>query len=281
MNRILVESSHGEGCRRTTQINETLLSLVLDFVEPYLADKLTERYYDRPGKNEGVDGNKSTESNIPSIRYRDRAVTWAIERINDLMRPIGETDIPELDALLSATGPHVGLAHEKCMHKMLVSSLSKKESTCFDHYFQDDFTCKSELGKLSMLLDSRRRNLATKQKNDVAKTSSFLNDGLGNNTKGMNDTKTNLGDGTEQWSLNPDTWFAELRGHGFYNNAGSDSRPTNSHSSAIAAHPFLGQMHNFLKRHNKTEKEGEWTASDARRTQQHKQNKAKKKKSCS
>eukprot|EP00957_Ditylum_brightwellii_P121716 9282437-Ditylum_brightwellii.AAC.1 len=50
-------------------------------------------------------------------------LTTAIEKSSIDYIPGLETDIPELDALLSATGSHGGLEHEMCVQRLLFSSI--------------------------------------------------------------------------------------------------------------------------------------------------------------
>jgi len=116
-------------------MSEILLSLVLEFVAPFL-EKASQEAYDelisncskRRRKKHKPDEKKDIKENllVKTIReqevYIDRVISWSFDRIHELLSN-EKTHIRELDALLAATGSNDTLAHEELMQSLFLNSV--------------------------------------------------------------------------------------------------------------------------------------------------------------
>ena len=235
VNRVLSESNREGGLKRSVAMTELLVELVLGFVEPYVMQIWKERMNNTSIKakssNMYSDDDKflsrsSTTSDAHSTEYRDRAISWAIERIKDLLRPVevgSGTDIPELDALLSASGRYDGLVHERNVQEHLREVLGKMRPMILA----------AKGGKGSDLVDllEKRTNNKTAKKN------------------GEDDEAEPTPSPTSAamcWSVSPEQWMEKVM-----NNTGIGDNSvdeTDSMIEAMESFPYLRTMKNFLKR---------------------------------
>eukprot|EP00957_Ditylum_brightwellii_P093647 7131373-Ditylum_brightwellii.AAC.1 len=174
-------------------------------------------------------------------RYRDRAVKWAVERLKDLLRPSFETDIPELDALLSATGSHDGLEHEMRVQRLLLSSIGMMQNAqCRNGGVVGEGNRDEGHEEIQRLLIERQSRLEDAMLEcsgrglQKANTSPLV----------QNNTTTQ-----EIWSMFPEEWVATLQSD--IGGQHEDFQTDVLHDDAITAFPFLGQMKDFLERHDK------------------------------
>jgi len=118
VNRIIVESTGEQKLyMRTHSMTKVLLSLILKFAKPFLAEQALQSNISQSNR-ELILKEKNDEDMIKDKKYiefndyKKRVVVWAVDRIQDLLSPNIETRIPALDALLAATGGYDSLRHE-------------------------------------------------------------------------------------------------------------------------------------------------------------------------
>mmetsp|Transcript_23897 Transcript_23897/g.35686 ORF Transcript_23897/g.35686 Transcript_23897/m.35686 type:complete len:378 (+) Transcript_23897:30-1163(+) len=265
VNSIILESSSIRGCRRTPAVTKMLVETVLNFVEPYLMEtaaqglsaQTQQQEQQQQKKSDDTMEGKTSDSNDAADkkiaddtkkrnRYRDRAVKWAVERLKDLLRPSFETDIPELDALLSATGSHDGLEHEMRVQRLLLSSIGMMQNAqCRNGGVVGEGNRDEGHEEIQRLLIERQSRLEDAMLEcsgrglQKANTSPLV----------QNNTTTQ-----EIWSMFPEEWVATLQSDICGHSTGGqheDFQPDVLHDDAITAFPFLGQMKDFLERHDK------------------------------
>ena len=236
VNRVLSESNREGGLKRSVAMTELLVELVLGFVEPYVMQIWKERMNNTSNKakssnmhsNDGrLLSRSSTTFDAHSTEYRDRAISWAIERIKDLLRPVdggSGTDIPELDALLSASGRYDGLVHERKVQEHLREVLGKMRPMIL--------AAKGDKGSdLVDLLKKRSTNSKMAKKNgednEVEPTPSPTSAAM-------------------CWSVSPEHWMEEvMKNTGIGDNGVGE---TDSMIKAMESFPYLRTMKDFLKR---------------------------------
>jgi len=81
-------------------------------------------------------------------------MAWASAKMQDLLKPSDDTTIPELDALLSAYGPHDASERERRLQRMLSSSLKEVEKYLSLSCLED-----GELRHVASSIRKRRRCL--------------------------------------------------------------------------------------------------------------------------
>ena len=102
-----------------------VLDILIRFIAPYMENEISITV-NQLELVTNLAGDSSKQSADEAMRsYKQRTVSWAIETIQDLIRPDERTNIPNLDALLSATGPHDGLAHEMITQRRFLNCGSK------------------------------------------------------------------------------------------------------------------------------------------------------------
>eukprot|EP00562_Extubocellulus_spinifer_P003286 CAMPEP_0178479838 /NCGR_PEP_ID=MMETSP0696-20121128/5386_1 /TAXON_ID=265572 /ORGANISM="Extubocellulus spinifer, Strain CCMP396" /LENGTH=344 /DNA_ID=CAMNT_0020107259 /DNA_START=31 /DNA_END=1065 /DNA_ORIENTATION=+ len=219
VNRILTESRNGRGCKRTVAMTDMLVTLVLDFVEPYVLQVVRERDKAPARHSVGGDGRNGDTTKGYAAQYRDRSITWAVHCIRDLLRPIDtKGNIPELDALLSASGSFDGLAHERNVQQRLVESLEgmqpKLTSAAAAAAAEDPNG--ADLTDILALLEKRR---------------AVSGDGVGRNIPST--------------IVSPEEWLKEIQMAG-------DAGMRKEADDTTESFPFLGQMRDFMTRHKET-----------------------------
>ena len=233
VNRVLSESNREGGLKRSVAMTELLVELVLGFVEPYVMQIWKERMNNTSNKAKSSNMNdgrflsrSSTTFDAHSTEYRDRAISWAIERIKDLLRPVdGEsgTDIPELDALLSASGRYDGLVHERNVQEHLREVLGKMRPMIL--------AAKGDKG--SDLVDLLNKSTNSK----MAKNN------------GEDDEVEPTPSPTSAamcWSVSPEQWMEKvMKNTGI---GGNSVGETDSMIEAMESFPYLRTMKDFLKR---------------------------------
>ena len=227
VNRVLSESNREGGLKRSVAMTELLVELVLGFVGPYVMQIWKERMNNTSNKAKSSNMTRSsTTSDAHSTEYRDRAISWAIERIKDLLRPVDGglgTDIPELDALLSASGRYDGLVHERNVQEHLREVLGRMKPMIL--------AAKGDKGSdLVDLLEKSTNGKATKK-------------------NGEDDEAEPTPSPTSAamcWSVSPEQWMEKVM-----NNTGIGDNSvdeTDSMIEAMESFPYLRTMKNFLKR---------------------------------
>ena len=237
VNRVMAGSNRRGGLKRSVIVTELLVDLVLGFVEPYVMQVSQERTNaSNTKKKHGYnndDGYLCTTPDADSTMYRDRAISWAVARIKDLLRPVDvdlgpDIRIPELDALLSALGRYDGLTHERKVQQRLREVLVRMKP---------------------MLSDAK-----VTKRTDAADTSE--NDGV------PRETATNDGDGEEPtpsptsiaecWSVSPEKWMEKVvKSRSNETEHSNDAEVTESMNDAMESFPYLRQMKDFLKKRDK------------------------------
>lgn len=216
VNRILLESR-----MRTVAATEILVTLILDFVEPYVLQIsgersiLSEQMHSIGG---GKNGTRNTNDYEYATLYRDRAIAWAVNCIKDLLRPLDTSaDIPALDALLSASGPYDGLAHERTVQERLVQTLEdmhpKLAAAAAEGEAGPD---EPALTKIVELLE-KRRHVSNDKCNDSPSIS---------------------------WSKSPEEWLKQIQTVG-----GDTEKRKKDSNEAILSFPYLAQMRDFMSNH--------------------------------
>ena len=237
VNRVMAGSNRKGGFKRSVIVTELLVDLVLGFVEPYVMQVSQERTNaSNTKKKHGYnndDGYLCTTPDADSTMYRDRAISWAVARIKDLLRPVDvdlgpDIRIPELDALLSALGRYDGLTHERKVQQRLREVLVRMKP---------------------MLSDAK-----VTKRTDAADTSE--NDGV------PRETATNDGDGEEPtpsptsiaecWSVSPEKWMEKVvKSRSNETEHSNGAEVTESMNDAMESFPYLRQMKDFLKKRDK------------------------------
>jgi len=235
VNRVLcVESNREGGLKRSVAMTELLVDLVLGFVEPHVMQVSKERIN---ASNETKSSNmynddgrflSSTTSDVISTEYRDRAIGWAIERIKDLLRPVdvgSGTDIPELDALLSASGRYDGLVHERNVQERLREVLGRMKPML-------SAAKGGEGSDLADLIEKcRSTNSETAKKN-----------GEGPKNEEPTPSPTSV---AKCWSVSPEQWMEKVTNTTTEDN---NTDETDSMNEAMESFPYLRQMKDFLKK---------------------------------
>lgn len=234
VNRVIAESNRKGGVKRSVIVTELLVELVLGFVEPYVMQMSKERNTSgsNDNKKQGYNNDNrflSMTSGADSSDYRDRAISWAVHRIKDLLRPVDMelgTDILELDALLSALGRYDGLAHERNVQEHLREALLRMKPTCTSMH--------------SAAKGPERLNAA---------------DGLESNGALCETAKGDEGNGVEPtpsptsvaecWSVSPEKWMEKVTKS--TGTEDSNAEETESMDEAMESFPYLRQMKDFLK----------------------------------
>lgn len=231
VNRVMAESNREGGMKRSVVVTELLVELVLGFVEPYVMQLSQERITGgRNNKKQGYNNNDdrflSMTSDADSTEYRDRAIAWAVHRIKDLLRPVDVelgTDIPELDALLSALGRYDGLAHERNIQQQLREVLLGMTPTSM----HSDAKESEGLGAV----DVSKNNGALYK---TAKDS-------GGDGGGPTPSPTSV---AECWSVSPEKWMDKVTKSTVAED--SNAEETESMDEAMESFPYLRQMKDFL-----------------------------------
>ena len=230
VNRVMAESNRKGGSKRSVFVTELLVELVLGFVEPYVMQISQERINGgRNNKKQGYNNEnrfRSTTSDADSTQYRDRAIRWAVQRIKDLLRPVDVelgTDIPELDALLSALGRYDGLAHERNVQEHLREALLRMKPTGI----HSD-------AKGSEGLDAADASEINGAPNETAKDS-------GGDGGGPTPSPTSV---VECWSVSPEKWVEKVTKSAVTGN--SNAEEMESIDEAMESFPYLRQMKDFL-----------------------------------
>ena len=233
VNRVLSESNREGGLKRSVAMTELLVELVLGFVEPYVMQIWKERMNNTSNKAKSSNMNdgrylsrSSTTFDAHSTEYQDRAISWAIERIKDLLRPVdggSGTDIPELDALLSASGRYDGLVHERNVQEHLREVLGKMRPMIL--------AAKGDKGSdlVDLLKKSTNSKMAKKNGEDdeVEPTPSPTSAAM-------------------CWSVSPEQWMEKvMKNTGIGDNSVGE---TDSMIEAMESFPYLRTMKDFLKR---------------------------------
>jgi len=140
------------------RMTQLLLAVIVEFCEPYFArmarrkqrertqkQKQRQEKKQKPKKPRGDNAAKQSEAQ-PSLGFDERAVSWATSCVKQLLQPApstslppgtriaettenghadlaDDTRIPELDALLAASGPHDGLEMEQRMQDAMLQGL--------------------------------------------------------------------------------------------------------------------------------------------------------------
>ena len=234
VNRVMAESNRKGGLKRSVIVTELLVELVLGFVEPYVMQVSKER--NTSGSNDNKKQGYNNDNRFLSITsgadssdyYRDRAISWAVHRIKDLLRPVDMelgTDIPELDALLSALGRYDGLAHERNVQEHLREALLRMKPTSMHPG-----------AKGQERLDAVDSSEINGTLCETAKDSG--GDGGGQTPSLMSVV--------ECWSVSPEEWMEKVtKSIGTEN---SNAEETESMDEAMESFPYLRQMKDFLKR---------------------------------
>ena len=233
VNRVLSESNREGGLKRSVAMTELLVELVLGFVEPYVMQIWKERMNNTSNKAKSSNMNdgrylsrSSTTFDAHSTEYQDRAISWAIERIKDLLRPVdggSGTDIPELDALLSASGRYDGLVHERNVQEHLREVLGKMRPMIL--------AAKGDKGSDLVDLLKKSTNSKMEKKNgeddEVEPTPSPTSAAM-------------------CWSVSPEQWMEKvMKNTGIGDNSVGE---TDSMIEAMESFPYLRTMKDFLKR---------------------------------
>lgn len=239
----------------TVELTQALLCLILDFVNPFFYDKAGKSLMEtktQMDKNEeektspelNASNNHKNQNQILSEAYKLRAIDWALARISDLLQPSDETEIPELEALLAATGsrPH-DLSVETQLQNNILESMESMEKYMNHNNKKSLDLCPGIMN----YIDDKRRNLVNKMK--ILQYENL-----------ENDTEKNISEKDIydlSWSRNPLKWFRDIKRGVVLKKTEYEPVKNNKYYTnrdITEEFPFLYQMQDFLHRHEKEER---------------------------
>mmetsp|Transcript_5405 Transcript_5405/g.9527 ORF Transcript_5405/g.9527 Transcript_5405/m.9527 type:complete len:195 (-) Transcript_5405:15-599(-) len=183
------------------------------------------------------------------MRYNEQTLKWGMQRIRDTLRPPKESNIPELDTLLGATGSHDGMVHERTIQEVLMTSFGYMSDRLDKNELNEqngfDLSIKRTATELKAHLDTLISSIKASSCCDVNQTEiqSAIPDP--NYVHEIEDIKPG-NETIELWSKSPHDWIIEL--HSMANKV-SDKEEVSLHHQSITNHLFLGHMQDFLERH--------------------------------
>ena len=123
-------------------MTQLLVAVIVEFAEPHFV-RTSKLQSNKPKAKSKTEDSKSNPS-VHSIEYSKRATVWATTCLSRLLKMTISTDesihIPELDALLGATGEVDAMQFEEMMQQSLLCGMMGASSDKGDIF---DFRMKS------------------------------------------------------------------------------------------------------------------------------------------